>query len=354
MASKGSPKNNMIVLAVKEVSERGGFVVRARYFGLIRYFWITKEAAAYFPPGWDQKGGSGPLVRPGNYPAGMKCVLLRRPGESDNIDPRRNFEYPVVEPLKVKLTGIRLSEDRLRRVRFQDALLTEGPEAPSYLLKLSEFPHEWPRPDGTLVQRWTPAFVSSLVPSLAPPPGPTAVTNEQHSYDDDMATEMFMHHDIIQALEYAGAPTDVVPAIAGVVTERGRGPVGLLSEWIEGDEPHGGAPNFRDILRRLRDQGGKWRLPEADKRACRAALQTFHDQGYLHGAALPQHFLRQRDGRVVLVDFRRTERLDLVTRRGREEAALRMISDAQDMERWLDLSEESGRYKRDMALDLLN
>lgn len=374
--------NNVAVLAVKEVSGRGGFVVRARHYGLIRYFWITHEAAALFPEGWEKEG---PLVPPGNYPADMKCIHLRRPEESDDVDPRLAVEYPVMEIVDVKLTGvdvpwdipvrydydnlitlakvpsqklkIRPSEDRLRRVRHENALLTEGPEAPSYLLKLSEFPHEWPRPEASLVQRWTPGFVASLVPSLAPPAAPHAVTNEQPSYDGDLAREMRLHRELLRAYAFAGAAPDHVPAIAGVVEERGRGPVGLLTEWVEGDEPHGGAPNFRDILRRLRDRagpGGRWRLPEADRRACRAALRSLHDLGYVHGAALPQHFLRRRDGRVVLVDFQKADRLNLVTRKGQWDAAVRKIADSQDLERWLDLSEESGRYKRDMALDLLN
>lgn len=155
----------------------------------------------------------------------MKYILLRRPNKSDKIDPRNVTDYPIAEHVKVKLTGvdvprytfssfdyddlvtmgkvpsqrlsIRLSEDGLRRVRLQNDLLVSGSEVPSYLLKLSEFPDEWPRPNDSFLQRHTPLFLSSMIfTSLAPPPGPRAITKEQHFYDGSMAHEINMHKEI--------------------------------------------------------------------------------------------------------------------------------------------------------------
>lgn len=64
MATHNSPRNDLRVLAVKEVSSLGGYIVRARFDGLIRYFHITYEAANRFPLTGTRKPETGPLFRP--------------------------------------------------------------------------------------------------------------------------------------------------------------------------------------------------------------------------------------------------------------------------------------------------
>ncbi|KAK8122942.1 hypothetical protein PG984_011612 [Apiospora sp. TS-2023a] len=384
MADSNPPTNDLKVLAIKEVSEIDGFIVRCRLDGLIRYIHITYAAANQFPMDWDEGNtGNGLLLPLGEYPPDQKCLLLRRPNDSDDLGPDDIDEYPIVEKVNVKLTGVnapsdivdsfeydelvatsnqkvpserlnlRLSEDRLLRVRKSDDLIKDGTEAPSYLMKLSEFPDEWPRPGQQSLFRKMTSWFS------ARPEGPKAVDNEPHSYDRDMEHEMLMHSQITEDIDHADGPYTLVPVIEGVVVEKGRGPVGLLTQWIPGaGDNENGAPNFRDILRDLQrnagSTGGKWRLSDQDRQACRAALRAFHDLGYVHGQPYPNHFLRRPDGTITLVDFSRSDRLNLVIASKLVGEERRKDAEMQTLDRWLALDESSKQWEINMAMNYLS
>ncbi|KAK8061997.1 serine/threonine kinase family protein [Apiospora phragmitis] len=334
-------RNTMKVLAVKEVSDLGGYIVRARFDGLIRYFSVTNDAAARFPAGWNKAGGSGPLIPPGHYPPDLKCIHLRRPDHRDNMDPKDVTDYPIAELLTHELTGLptfdyddliqfqkissprfghRLSEDRLRRVRGNSSLV----------MKLAEFPDTWPS-----------QVTSSLRPAGAPSPPATVGLASADSEGDPgavaeeaIAYEIVMHHAVATAAHGADARllAGRVPDFYGVVTERGRGVVGFLAEYVEGSRSF--FDLFRDAVRR---GDADWSLSEADRAGCRDALKRLHRAGFLHGDVHAGNFLRCEDGSVVMIDFEYMVRLGPNTVLEGEHMDTRVEVDELLLEQWLNL-----------------
>ncbi|KAK8074477.1 hypothetical protein PG997_009140 [Apiospora hydei] len=242
------------ILAVKEVSGYG-YLIRASFNGLISRLERPRRLR--------------PLIPPGPYPADLKCIRLRRPDERDNIDPKDVTDYPIAEPLDHVLTGVgnptnlptydynrliqlekirspryehRISEDRLCRVRGVNGV-------PSMVMKIAELPDKWP------VQ--IASTSSSTVPGAPPipfmldiasphPPSVTPTLAER-----DMTREIAMHQQVAAALGARGDNRGLVPAFYGLVTERGRGVVGFLSEYIEGSR------TMYSLFREAADRGSR-------------------------------------------------------------------------------------------------
>ncbi|KAK7962912.1 uncharacterized protein PG986_003737 [Apiospora aurea] len=261
-------ENPTTILAVKEVSGYG-YIIRARFDGLIRYFSANYNAASRFPAGWNAPGGSGRLIPPGPYPADLKCIRLRRPDERDNIDPKHVTDYPIAEPLDHVLTGvdparkdpvpslrapdlrgpamsrtwsergaIHGNEDRRvpRQVAGPDRLdlVLDGPGSPSH-----------------------PLHAGHRVPALTlrhPDPG-----RARHDARDRDAPASRRDPG------GAGDNPGLVPAFYGLVTERGRGVVGFLSEYIEGSQ------TMYSLFREAADRGSRTGL--CRRRSGRSAVR---------------------------------------------------------------------------------
>ncbi|KAK8016769.1 hypothetical protein PG993_014958 [Apiospora rasikravindrae] len=268
----------MKFLAILEAGALGGYLIRARVDGLIRYFSVTFDAASRFPAGWNKNGGSGPLIPVGAYPPDLKCIHLRRPDHRDSIYPEDETDYPVAEPLaNHKLLGIqnprglpefdydnlvqlqklpsvgfetRLVKDRLCRVQLKDTrdqpTSTSAPGGGEPLLmKLAEFPEidTWPTPvpDDLMSRakgRWN-KMKAQLLYTLDSDRDPGHV-------ERTIGYEIGMHHAISEAL----GETGLVPKFHGVVTERDRGVVGFLSDYIEG------STSLSDMFAAAADRGG--------------------------------------------------------------------------------------------------
>ncbi|KAK8043353.1 hypothetical protein PG993_005783 [Apiospora rasikravindrae] len=309
-------ENTTKILAVKEVSGYGYFI-RAKVDGLIRYFDVNYNAASRFPLYWNILGFSDPLLQPGPYPADVKCIRLRRPDERDNLDSKAVTDYPIAEYLDYKLTGV--GNPRVLPTFDYDGFIqlhkipspvsctgsvrTDYPSygrATSMVMKLAEFPDGWPvqiasitAPASTL-RDLPPSFMLNMASAHM-------VAFNTVPAELGMGREIEMHQKIDAAL---GAGNGLVPAFYGLVTERGRGIVGFLSEYIEDSR------SLNSVFREAADrEGPDWVLDEAGREACRNALRRLHRAGFLHGDVHSGNFLRRSGGPVVLIDLEFARRL---------------------------------------------
>ncbi|KAK7967562.1 uncharacterized protein PG986_001839 [Apiospora aurea] len=108
-----------------------------------------------------------------------------------------------------------------------------------------------------------------------------------------MAREIRMHRDVVET------GLGITPAIFGLVTEKGRGVIGFVMEYIEG------ARSFDEL-----NWEEKYRMTDEEKKGCRDVLQKLHEKGFLHGDIHPGNLLRRPDGSVVLIDFQATSRVN--------------------------------------------
>ncbi|KAK7984394.1 hypothetical protein PG989_011796 [Apiospora arundinis] len=360
-------ENNTKILAVKWVSELDGYIVRAKINGLIRYLSVTSQAAARFPRGWDKTGKSEDfLVLPEEIPADLKCIHLRRQGSSNIPEPLCSSDFPIQIPLvNVELKDVehpaglmkfdyddltqdekvssarfehRICEDRLRVVRPRSS----QENASRLLMKLVEFPDTWPN-----------QFASGLRPVDTPPSpahialvSPESKNNSKVSSkarygkrgtlftaEQYMAHEIEMHRQVDAALREATGAQPIVPQFHGLVTEKGRGVVGFLSEFLEG------ASSYFDLFRAATaQQVTDWKVPEAEREKCQAALRALHAAGFIHGDVHAGNFIRCPDGSVRIIDFEDAERIDPQSEEGIISAQIEMNL----LEGWL--REKSSKY----------
>ncbi|KAK7994221.1 nuclear distribution protein pac-1a [Apiospora arundinis] len=327
--------NSNRMLAAKEVSDFG-YIIRARFDGLIRYYLVTHEAAANFPKGWET-GDPSAIMPPRSYPDDLKCIYLRKPGITEFFDQskpahlRPSAEYPVaVEPMGQDLKGIQdvtgtasadyetfVKLNKIATPRFGKRLCDDRISIVSHprinnqrpmVMKIVEFPDQWRFPQD---------------------PGASAVVINglNADWDDDfsqetMRMEIRMHQHVVARLD------GLAPQFLGLVTERGRGVIGYVSEFIQD------AKNFKQLFEDAYAAGDtEYRPSDADREACLATLKRLHDAGIHHGDLHPGNVLRRTDGSVILIDFESTNHMD---RDGLVFDSYRTAeSEKQQMERWL-------------------
>ncbi|KAK8054438.1 hypothetical protein PG994_009505 [Apiospora phragmitis] len=310
--------NSNKILAVKKVSDFG-YIIRARFDGLIRYYSITHEAAANFPQNWETRE-SNAIIPPRSYAADLKCIHLRMPVISEVFDPmmpaqlRPTALHPVVvEPLETKLQGIpgvqhavsadyetfvklgKIPTPRFKHRRWDDRInIVRHPRIHNgqpMIMKIVEFPDLWNLPQA----------------ENAAPPGDAAAGPRKLNVGSDrseftqrmMGLEIQMHQRVTAAID------GLVPKFLGLVTERGRGVIGYVAEYIPD------AKSFKQMFEEAYAAGNKeFRLNEQDRQACLAALKRLHDAGLHHGDFHGGNVLRRRDGSLVLIDFEETSSTD--------------------------------------------
>ncbi|KAK8123953.1 hypothetical protein PG999_003871 [Apiospora kogelbergensis] len=259
--------NSNKMLAVKEVSGLG-YIIRARFDGLIRYFTVTYEAAAKYPKDWDV-GDLSAIIPPRTYPYDLKCIHLSTPATAEVFDQskpeymRPSAKYPVTaEPAYEELKGIQNLED---------------PVSADYdtFVKLGDIP--------------TPRLFYRRCSDRI-----TIVSHPRINNQQPMVMKIVEFPDHLRL----GLTT------SGLVTERGRGVIGFVSEFIAD------AKSFEQLLHDGFMKDVYWRPSDADRMASRAALKRMHDAGLLHGDMHPGNVLRRADGSIMLIDFEYTGHLD--------------------------------------------
>ncbi|KAK8117986.1 uncharacterized protein PG998_006267 [Apiospora kogelbergensis] len=307
--------NSNKMLAVKEVSGLG-YIIRARFDGLIRYFTVTYEAAAKYPEDWDV-GDLSAIIPPRTYPYDLKCIHLSTPATAEVFDQskpeymRPSAKYPVTaEPAYEELKGIQNLEDpvsadydtfvklgdiptpRLFYRRCSDRItIVSHPRINNQqpmVMKIVEFP------DHLRLGLTTSGCSRTAADS-------TLITiNKENNFDQKaLSIEIRNHREVWQRLEGLG------PRFLGLVTERGRGVIGFVSEYFAD------AKSFEQLLVEAYDNTNKvWQPSDADRKACYAALERLHDARLLHGDMHRGNLLRRADGSVVLIDFEFMGHLD--------------------------------------------
>ncbi|KAK8136776.1 hypothetical protein PG984_004716 [Apiospora sp. TS-2023a] len=224
--------------------------VRARVDNLIRYVNLSRDVLDHHGP--TLLNNEGDAARPKlltlDFPKGAKCLQVERGLGDDGL--------LTVRPLQIELKGIQGVSHR--------AII----DLDTFTMALAELPDNWTCPDG------------SRYADLARP-------------ESTVANEFKMQRDV------AALGLGLAPEVLGLVTEKGRGVVGFLMEYFED------AQDFRE----LRATHG-YKMTDVDKQGCRNALQVMHDRGFLHEDADPSNFLRLADGRIRIIHFENTQRVN--------------------------------------------
>ncbi|KAK7935303.1 hypothetical protein PG985_000798 [Apiospora marii] len=246
----------------------GGSTVRVRVDNLIRYVKIPSYVLDHEP---DMLGGPNPKVLALDYPSGVKCLEIHR-GPVLAIRPLQfelkgvegvslpiSHDYETFEVLEPLLTGVR---DRLCVVKHPD-LKEHG----KMVMKIAEMPENWISPDGTVLA------------SLA-------------HQETSIAKEFRMQREIV------ALGLGLAPEIIGLVTEKGRGAIGFLMEYIEG------ARSFNQLNR----EGVM--MTNAEKEGFRHALRLLHDHGFIHGDINSGNLMRRPNGPPMMIDYEKAQRVN--------------------------------------------
>ncbi|KAK8045690.1 Tyrosine kinase catalytic domain protein [Apiospora saccharicola] len=193
------------------------------------------------------------------------------------------------------------------------------------VMKIVEFPDSWQYPQYPLGQR-SPSGPSVESPKL----------NASSDYNNIMftynaVTEMWMWMEIRMHQKVDLWANSVGPKFLGLVTERGRGVIGFVSEFVQD------AKTILQIWEEAYAAGDlDFQLSDGDRQACLAALDRLHAESLLHGDLHPGNVLRRSDGSVVLIDFESTCHVDS---NGRVYGGHETVKEERDFtERWLNLT----------------
>ncbi|KAK8036083.1 alpha beta hydrolase [Apiospora rasikravindrae] len=327
MANVVAARKSTWILAVKKASHFG-YIIRARVDGLIRYYSATHEVAANFPEGWET-GSPDDIIPPRTYPDDLKCIHLRKPVLAEFFDQtkpshmRPSALYPVaVEPLPDQQPHSKIQDvqhavradyetfeklgkiptPRFKNRRCDDRIsIVRHPRINHHqpmIMKIVEFPETWTFPQAQAPQNASePPASGDHAQAVSCKPN---VGSDGSEFNERMMRlEMRMHQKVAASLP------GIVPKFLGLVTERGRGVIGYVSEFIAD------AKSFKQILEEAYTAGQKdFQLSDADRQACRAALQRLHDARLHHGDMHAGNVLRRSDGSVLLIDFEETFHLD--------------------------------------------
>lgn len=246
----------------------GGFTVRVRIDDLIRYVQIPSSILDHET---DVLDGPNPKVLTLDYPSGVKCleiyrgsVLSIRPlhfalNGVEGISHSVSHDYDTFEVVEPLITGIR---DRICVVKHPD-LEAHG----KMIMKIAETPENWISPDGVISARLT-------------------------HQETGIAKEFRMQQEIV------ALGLGLAPDIIGLVTEKGRGVIGFLMEYIAG------ARSFQQ----LNKQG--YSMTDADKEGCRHALRLLHHHGFIHDDIHSSNLLRRRNEPPMMIDYERAQRVN--------------------------------------------
>lgn len=266
------------VLAVLPLNYHA-LTIRARIDNLIRYVKVPKDVLDHET---DIFNGPEPKVLTLDYPSGVKCLEIYR-GFVLSVRPLQfelkgieglslpvSHDYETFEIVDRLLLGIR---DRVCAVKHPD-LAEHG----KMIMKIAELPENWITPDSA------------------------AFTRHSHP-ETDLAREFRMQRDI------AALGLGIAPEIIGLVTEKGRGVIGFLMEYVEGARTFG-SRTF-DERKREGEEGEGYQVTENDKLGCREALRRLHEHGFLHGDLHPSNVLWCPDGRIpMMIDYEATQRVN--------------------------------------------
>ncbi|KAK8137391.1 hypothetical protein PG984_005331 [Apiospora sp. TS-2023a] len=345
------------ILAIKNVSNFG-YIIRTRIDGLIRYYSVTHDAATHFPEGWET-GNLDPsaIIPPRTFSDDVKCIHLRKPSSIteflDKTKPahlRPSAQYPIaVEPLvDQKLRGIqdvkhsvsadhdtfvklgKISTPRFTSRGCDDRLnIVRHPRINNnrpMVMKIVEFPDTWKG-----AQQTQGSFVESPELNIG--------SDRSEFTEHTMWKEIRMHQKVSSTASLDG----LAPKFLGLVTERGRGVIGFVSEFVQD------AKSFREIFRQAYAAGDlDFQLGEGDRRACRAALERLHGARLHHGDLHSGNVLRlSSDGSVRLIDFEETYYVD---RDGFVFDSHESVeTETAGMERWLDWTAAQWRQRQPKA-----
>lgn len=105
----------------------------------------------------------------------------------------------------------------------------------------------------------------------------------------EMTTEMIYHHELSE--------TGLAPKFIGLVTEKGRGVIGYIMEYMEGCE------SFEELVKTRKG------TPQDIENALKL-IDQMHARGIYHGDLHLGNMLRCPDGSVRIIDFQFSKRLN--------------------------------------------
>lgn len=160
------------------------------------------------------------------------------------------------------------------------------------VMKIVEFPDQWryPRVRGSAPHQ-RGAFVKSQNLNLG--------SNRSEFTEYTMWKEVRMHQKVTATLDGLG------PMFLGLVTERGCGVIGYVSEFVQD------AKSIGQLFGEAFATGDvDFQLSDGDRQACRAALKRLHGARLVHGDLNTGNVLRRSNGSVRLIDFEETFHVD--------------------------------------------
>jgi hypothetical protein len=281
-APRYEPSNPKILAVIDKTPNGHGYIIRALYDRQVIYIRVPEKA---FAPGWDLLPNPEPILsmisneehkvwRLEVLEQGRDGIATKLQADTDGVPTKLYGGVPGLDHISslahivvvdyMELTKIRSISDSCSRRRSDRINIATHPTfKEKAIMKIAEIPDRLPTDenDETQISRG----------------------------EDEMSNEISYH----QELSRSG----FVPKFLGLITEKNRGIIGYLSEYIEG------ARTYEDIKK-----DGKI-LADTEVEACLNVARKMHGYGVYHGDLDLYNFLKCPDGSIRIIDFEHAQRL---------------------------------------------